>query len=276
MVHFARDASAAFIRDLWQRMTRVDSDDPLRCALNRVLAAVLIPLIVVDLAFIVTTLLSGENVKAVLGTVSLPVHLIALWLNRRGTTYGAWLETLLLVFVSVVGVATFGPSLVEGSVPLALVFPAVAATLFIRPSAGLAVLPLEIGSLAVALAIIGVPWERALPFLSTALIALTAGVIFLVAGGSIVWSALRRYIDAIAQALHRLLELGVRIAVDDFGTSYSSHAYLKRFPVSVLKIDRSFIDGICRDTSAEAIITAVIAMAKGLAHPGRGGRCENR
>ncbi|MDQ3752738.1 MAG: EAL domain-containing protein [Actinomycetota bacterium] len=61
--------------------------------------------------------------------------------------------------------------------------------------------------------------------------------------------------------LTRLKELGVRIAIDDFGTGYSSLGYLERFPLDMLKIDKSFVDGIGSDAGESVLAATIVQMA---------------
>lgn len=68
---------------------------------------------------------------------------------------------------------------------------------------------------------------------------------------------------AAAATLEALRQLGVRIAIDDFGCEYSSLAYVKRFPVTDLKIDKSFVDSLDAEDSPDATLVAtIVAMAR--------------
>jgi diguanylate cyclase (GGDEF)-like protein len=75
-------------------------------------------------------------------------------------------------------------------------------------------------------------------------------------------SALVQDTAATIATLQSLRKMGVKIAIDDFGTGYSSLAYLKRFPVDILKIDRSFIKNIAVDRGDVAIAQTIIGLAR--------------
>ncbi|WP_298986790.1 bifunctional diguanylate cyclase/phosphodiesterase [uncultured Roseibium sp.] len=70
--------------------------------------------------------------------------------------------------------------------------------------------------------------------------------------------------DSVLKALRRLKNLGVKVALDDFGSGYSSLSYLRRFPFDTLKIDRDFVSDMNGNAEAEAILVSIIQLGKAL------------
>jgi diguanylate cyclase (GGDEF)-like protein len=71
-------------------------------------------------------------------------------------------------------------------------------------------------------------------------------------------------VHEVIKILSHLKEMGVRIAIDDFGTGYSSLSYLSQFPIDFLKIDKSFVDGMCENESDMKIVKGIIELAHSL------------
>jgi diguanylate cyclase (GGDEF)-like protein len=70
--------------------------------------------------------------------------------------------------------------------------------------------------------------------------------------------------EAVIMRLHQLRGLGVHLVLDDFGTGYSSLSYLRRLPLDVIKVDRSFVAAVTSDPATRSIVNAVVSLAHGL------------
>lgn len=77
-------------------------------------------------------------------------------------------------------------------------------------------------------------------------------------------SSLMQDAETAMKVLNELKAMGLKLSVDDFGTGYSSMAYLKHFPLDIIKIDRSFVMDIPQDKQDMTITTAIISLAKAL------------
>jgi EAL domain-containing protein (putative c-di-GMP-specific phosphodiesterase class I) len=77
-------------------------------------------------------------------------------------------------------------------------------------------------------------------------------------------SMLMQNVEHAVQVLTAIKSLGITLAVDDFGTGYSSMSLVKKFPIDVLKIDRSFVRDIASDSEDKAIADAIIALGRAL------------
>jgi diguanylate cyclase (GGDEF)-like protein len=71
-------------------------------------------------------------------------------------------------------------------------------------------------------------------------------------------------IEETTRKIELLKTLGVRLALDDFGTGYSSLSYLRRFPIDILKIDKSFIDGVTTSAEGHAVVAAITQLGQNL------------
>ena len=77
-------------------------------------------------------------------------------------------------------------------------------------------------------------------------------------------AAFGEHAEAMIGRLHELKGLGVSLAIDDFGTEYSSLSKLRQLPIDILKIDKSFVDGIATDPTERAVTAAIVSLAASL------------
>jgi signal transduction histidine kinase/CheY-like chemotaxis protein len=149
----------------------------------------------------------GER-TAFIFLLTLPFLIIIWWLNRRGTPYGV----MLYVLWCIVGIAVaVPPSSYIGTttpIPLIFIFPVIAATLFIRPQAGVWAVALQMAALGIALTFSDVPRERAVEFLIVGTLNLGGITAFLIVGATIFSRALRASVasNAALQVLNQELE----------------------------------------------------------------------
>jgi diguanylate cyclase (GGDEF)-like protein len=71
-------------------------------------------------------------------------------------------------------------------------------------------------------------------------------------------------VDGAAKAMHELKELGVQLAIDDFGAGHASFGYLRQFPANLLKIDKSFVDGVSQTAEGQSLVASVVSLAHSL------------
>jgi PAS domain S-box-containing protein len=181
---------SSHVRRAWDWLTHVKSDDPVRLALNRGFATIIVFLLCADI-MVTPVFFALNDPAAFVSAPAIAVFLFIWWLNRRGTALGI---TLLVVWTAITTpLGSVPATYVEhnGAIPLVLIFPIVAATLFIRPRAGLWSLLLLISSLGLALLASNVSHEAALRFVVITTVNLGAITAFMMVGAAIFTRALR-------------------------------------------------------------------------------------
>lgn len=163
-------------------------------------------------------------VEAIVITSSIPLHMIGWWLNRQGKTLGAALFAVICVFATAVGLAPEEYAGLHPTVHVAFIFPVLAATLFIRPSAGLWACVLQIVALSIALAGSDIPPAQVQLFLVTGTLHLSAITIFLIVSATIFLQAPRASIasNTALRQLNSELEQRVHERTADLQTANTS------------------------------------------------------
>src|SRR5215213_2908388 len=209
----AGNPGASALRRAWQWLTLIHADDPVRYVLNRGFAHIITIIILFTVLLTLITLTNaGLATEGIVQLSTIPLVLLAWWLNRRGTVYGAGIYVAMCVFATATGLA---PSQYAGEHPtvhVAFVFSIVAATLFIRPRAGLWACALQMAALGIALMFSDIPSQQTQLFLMTGSLHLGAFTVFLMVGTTIFSRALRASIAANAELQQLNAELDQRVA----------------------------------------------------------------
>jgi signal transduction histidine kinase len=204
----------------WRWLTFVRADDPLRLALNRGFSYVITSMTLIAVLLGLVLLSLGEPAALVL-MITLPLFVLIWWINRRGTPYGATFYVCWCIIGIAVGMPPSSYAGATAPIPLLLIFPVVAATLFIRPRAGLWAAGLQMVALGLALVYSDVPREQAVQFLIVGTLNLGGITAFLIVGATIFSRALRASIasNTALQQLNQDLEQRVADRTSDLATA---------------------------------------------------------
>jgi PAS domain S-box-containing protein len=200
-------------RRAWEWLTWVNSQDPLRRALNSGLAAVIVVMAPLTVLIASVFLITGETAYVITAASVFPVYAIAWWLNRGGSTLGAWLVILAFTTGIVLVADPFKYTDAASLTPLVLIAPVILATLFIRPAAGLWVVALLMIAMGVRFALSGVPRFELLRFLAVKPLVLVSVTAYLMVGATMLrraLQALHRRADEFAQLYDTAHELATR------------------------------------------------------------------
>jgi signal transduction histidine kinase/CheY-like chemotaxis protein len=216
----AGSGGVATLVQIGRWLTIVRAQDPLRTILNRGFAYVITAMTLIATLLALVFISIGDPI-AVVFLLTIPFFIIMWWLNRRGKPYGAMLYVLWCVVGIAVGMPPASYIGATTPIPLVFIFPVVAATLFIRPQAGIWALALQMAALGIALAFSDVTREQAVQFLVVGTLNLGGITAFLIVGASIFSRALRDSIAANAalQLLNQELEQRVAERTTDLAVA---------------------------------------------------------